>query len=966
MKQPHWLLKSLNIQKEEANPVFLMMIFSFFVGLSLSFYFTASNALFLKHFSPKMIPVSFIASGILVYLAWLLFSRIDRKNGLYRQVMLKYLFVFLSVTAISIGVRLADSQWLTFIMYTWVRVQVYITLVNFWGVAGRLFNIRQGKRIFGLISAGEVISIIIGYFSIPLILKVIKAPDLLFLSSFALLVCLGLVYLIFRNYKEQLEQQKPVAVAPKNEKKSEWNYLNLVKKPYFKMISLMALLPIFGYLFVDFLFLAQTKVEFSNNPETIARFLGIFLGSVAVLELIFKLFSGRFLNKYGLRPSLLSLPIILTFSIIMAALFGSLYGTVGLFFSFVALARLFERSIRGAVYEPAFQLLYQPVPAEQRLPFQNQIEGIPKASGTVLTGVVILVFSVIPAVTLVSYTWLFILILGFWIWISFKMYEEYRNMLKSKLSEMKSGNTDGENPMAVLIRQTVAGISQEIRPRVISFFEKADPLCTGMVLNEKVSSGSDLPFEYLIDYARSDLGSEREQAAILLGSSGRYNTYKLLINLLQDPDPAVRKAAILSSGRIRRVELWPYLIENLRIPAFTFTAVNALKLTGEAVLPELERVFEKTGTARTTRLKIITIAESMGTPAALKFLRNQILHPDHATRFQALLALSHLEYHAAATEISFIRATIENAVETMVWIMASVNDLTEHRGTEGLRQALIQELEDKKEHLFLLLSLIYDARTIGHIRSAIESKDANARIYALEISDMTISDEIKELFFPIFEDLPVSEKLHRFRHRFPQQKISLSERLEVIINCEVSKVSQWTKACALDALRAVPEQGEDFTAPLLAANMVHPDPLLSELAGWILYNRFPDYFNKTLYLFDKKKTPRLSGTLRKISWRENNTDRLLFEKIQLLKSDDFFAPVNETDLMNLILSTGDQPVTLPRTMNSSDKPRPGDIVVSSPEGYTLKIPADSLFEIISGNPVLTERYLNFFLQTNNA
>ena len=539
-------------------------------------------------------------------------------------------------------------------------------------------------------------------------------------------------------------------------------------------------------------------------------------------------------------------------------------------------------------------------------------------------------------------------------------------MLKSKLSEMKSGITDGENHMMALIRQTVAGASQEIRPRAIRFFEKADLLCTSLVMNKKVSTESDLSFEYLIDYARSDLRSERERAAILLGSSGRYNTYKLLINLLQDPDPAVRKAAILSSGRIRRVELWPYLIENLRIPAFTFTAVNALKLTGEAVLPELERVFEKTGTARTTRLKIITIAESMGTPAALKFLRNQILHPDHVTRFQALLALSHLEYHATATEISFIRTTIEHAVETMVWIMAAVNDLTEHRGTESLRLALLQELEDKKEHLFLLLSLIYDARTIGHIRSAIESKDANARIYALEISDMTISDEIKELFFPIFEDLPVSEKLHRFRHRFPQQKISLPERLEVIINSEVSKVSQWTKACALDALRAIPDQGEAFTAPLLAANMVHPDPLLSELAGRILCNRFPDYFDQTLSLFDKKKTPGLSGTLRKIIWRENNTDLLLFEKIQLLKSDDFFAPVNETDLMNLILCTGDQPVTLPGAMNGSDKPRPGEIVVTSPEGYTLKIAADCLFEIISGNPVLTERYLNFFLQTNNA
>ncbi len=87
------------------------------------------------------------------------------------------------------------------------------------------------------------------------------------------------------------------------------------------LISLMALLPIFGYLFVDFLFLAQTKNEFANNPETIAGFFGVFLGFVAIIELVFKLISGRFLNKYGLKPSLISLPLILLSGVLMAASF---------------------------------------------------------------------------------------------------------------------------------------------------------------------------------------------------------------------------------------------------------------------------------------------------------------------------------------------------------------------------------------------------------------------------------------------------------------------------------------------------------------------------------------------------------------------------------------------------------------------------------------------------------------------
>jgi len=37
------LIRILNLRKEESKAVFYLMIFSFFVGLSMSFYFAASN-----------------------------------------------------------------------------------------------------------------------------------------------------------------------------------------------------------------------------------------------------------------------------------------------------------------------------------------------------------------------------------------------------------------------------------------------------------------------------------------------------------------------------------------------------------------------------------------------------------------------------------------------------------------------------------------------------------------------------------------------------------------------------------------------------------------------------------------------------------------------------------------------------------------------------------------------------------
>ncbi len=924
-----------------------------------------------------MIPVSFIASGIIVYIAWFIFSKIDRQLSLYHQVTLKFLFVFLSVLVISIGVWAFDTAWLAFVMYTWVRIMVYITLVNFWGMAGRLFNIRQGKRIFGLISIGEVVSIIIGYFSIPLILQFLKAPDLLFLASSSLFVCLGLVFIIFKTFKAQFFTEHTPLLQAQTGKESEWNYWNLLKKPYFLMISLMALFPIFGYLFVDFLFLAQTKKEFANNPETIARFFGIFLGSVAILELILKLFSGRFLNKFGLKPSLLSLPVILLFSIFLAAIFGTIYGTVGLFFAFIILARLFERSIRGAMYEPAFQLLSQPVPTSQRLVFQNQIEGIPKALGTVITGMVILLFSSIHAFSLVHFNWLFILVLILWIWIAFKMYNEYRNMLKTKLSELKHDNRDERDPMVELIRQTFIDAQPAQYKKLIDLFDKTEPSALKACIegdpeilsalnketiseNHEEMEADDYPFEYLVELARSEDAGKRLRVAGMLGTSVRYHTYKLLISLLKDPDPDVQRAALISSGKIRRVELWPHIIENLAIPKLSHAAGLAVKIIGEPILQDLDRFFEKAGTNKQIQLSILRVFETIGGIKAVKYLREKLYHPDNDIRFQVLLSLSNLEYHASVAEIPFIKQTFEESVETMVWILAALGDISGEEETHNLRQSLLQELEEKKEHIFLLLSLLYDSKTIRHIRENIESKDTNAKIYALEISDMMISNEIKELFIPIFEDLTINERLIRFGNRCPQEKLEMFDRIEDIIQKDYSRITRWTKACAIKLLENFHEVEPERNNILLAANVVNPDPLLGELSAWILFHTDRNYYAETLKRFEKKESLRLSTIVSTIESRMKNANLLCFEKVLLLKNSEFFAPVTEQQLLNLIAGiTG-----FPEPSQVSEQQHAGDMLITSGSGYTLHIPKENLFELMNGDPVMTERYLHLFYKNN--
>jgi len=1005
MKKESRILKIMNIRPEESKAVYLLIAFSFFTGLTLSFYFTASNAIFLRHFKPSMIPVSFIVSGVLIYLAWLAFSKIDRRLSFSNQVLVKMVFVFITVLAISIGVYVLNNSWLIFIMYTWVRIVVYMTLVTFWGIAGKLFNIRQGKRIFGLIGIGEVISVMIGYFSIPLILNFLKASELLFLSSATLLLCFIMAQIILRTFKDQLSESNTLNQKTIIKKVPETSYWKLVKEPYFMLISLMALLPIFGYLFVDFLFLSQTKIEFANNPETIAGFFGIFLGFVAFIELVFKLISGRFLDKYGLKPSMISLPVILLASIFIAATFGSLYGAVGLFFAFISMARLFERSVRSAFYEPAFQLLYQPVPVNQRLIFQNQIEGIPKALGTVITGVVILLFSTIHSFNLIHYNWFFILVLSFWIWIAVKMYEAYRNMLKSKLHELKSDKTSIHRSLNEIVNQKLKSASEEDFERIFKICEIANPVFTEeilelmfdeapeavklMILNklldrqmvnsvrfvkglntdlyseelklrirttlEYLQYAENMSFDEIAQLCKSTEPFERLKAVYLLGSSGKYSTIKLLHGLTKDSSLEVKRAVIIASGKVKRYELWPFITENLSIPHYAGAALLAVQRIGEPILSEVEHLFDKSSGNVLVQIRILKLYETLEGGKAIKFLRDKMFFPNKDVRNQALVSLSNRNYQAVASEIQPLKTIIEETVEYILWLLASLQDLHDFEESFELKMALLAEMEGQKEHLFFLLSLIYDITTINHIREHIESKDANAKVYALEIGDMMISDDIKEIFFPIFEDLPIQERLNRFTFTFPQEKLNPKERIYDILNKEYLLTNRYSKTCALKILGILKKEDNLQAERVLAANLVHNDRLLSEVAATSLHHLNLTYYEQIMSSLKKRGNKEIVGLEKLINLHGQKKEFLMFEKVGLLKDTDLFTTVSEIDIIRFLTMFPEIEIKKSINRNIENIQDSQIAYLKSADGIIIEVPIFALYEFMMSTNELAEK-----------
>ena len=77
-----------------------------------------------------------------------------------------------------------------------------LAMLGFWGTTGRLFTLRQGKRLFGLVDAGLIIGIIISCYTIPVLLSFkFESHNILLVSASSVLVATIIQILIGARFR---------------------------------------------------------------------------------------------------------------------------------------------------------------------------------------------------------------------------------------------------------------------------------------------------------------------------------------------------------------------------------------------------------------------------------------------------------------------------------------------------------------------------------------------------------------------------------------------------------------------------------------------------------------------------------------------------------------------------------------------------------------------------------------------
>lgn len=876
------LLKMLDIEADEIERVLLLFIMGFSMGMFIATVSVASQSLFLEHFSEtEDLPVALLVSGFFGLVATFIYNFLQNRVPFSALAIISLLTVAGITAFIEFGeVFFADPNDMYAFGFTQILPFSFIVYLVFWGSFGRLFNLRQAKRLVGVVDIGAMFAAFIAFFSIPVLLGFFERTQALY--GFALVsIIIFIALFIYLNIKHL---SKARSFAEEKAMSRKLSARDFIHNRYILYMSLFVIFSMMAMTFVDYSFFNVTTLQM--KAEQLASFLSSFEALIVVFcFLIQVLATDRIQAIYGMRVSLLVSPVLIGIFTVAALALGFFFGYSPedsffvIFFMAIAASKLFIKSLKEGLENPTLKLYLLPIESKIRIDVQTKIEGIVTAIASVIAGAFILLIIQFEIFNLIHITLFTLPIIALWYFVINKMHRSYRHTLQDTLVKNKEAadvtvtkeytlNEVLENQVTstaedkviyglklmeklepTLFENAVIRLTNSENDRIRKFAEEKvqsqgiekDPERTDLrkLAARAVSETEDSDLlsispEKLMKLSKSPKQQDRLLAAKLLRKLVSQKTIFILLELLRDADPRVRFEALQTARKTRRQETWPVLIEMLSSPLYSHHAAAALKSAGERVLTTLEGAFHKSGQSDLVMLRIVQIIGRIGGDQALQLLWRKADYPDKRIVKQILYSLRYINYRAQGREARDVMDLLDTEMSKTLWNLAALEELPRTPEWTFLRQALREEIADNYDQITMLLSILYDPQSVELVRENIESGEPDNIAFAMELLDLFIDPELKPKLVPLLDDSSTEEKLRQLQLVYPRESYTPIQVVNYILNRDFNQNNRWTKACAIHASAFMP----DFRVSRgLVAQVFNSDRLLQETAAWVVYNK---------------------------------------------------------------------------------------------------------------------------------
>ncbi|MEA2028744.1 MAG: hypothetical protein U9N49_07185 [Campylobacterota bacterium] len=416
---------SQTIEKDEFLPLTMLFMHSFLSGIALIFFETTANTIFLVDLGVSHLPYVYILSAIVSIVAGYSYTLFEERLDIKMLLKIMLGFVLFIVTSFVILIQISNHPFISLALMVFKDLIWIFVSMEFGLLIGIILNIRQGKRLFGILMSGEILAGIIGGLSVGFILNFIDTKHLLVISIIALLFSMLLLVQIIDKFSERFDQIPPKA----HQEGSLVSTHKILSNNYYLLFFALSALACLIFYFIDYIFYHSIEQQY-QSPKELASFFGLFFALLNIINLLSSLFiSGRMLSHFGVIFGLLVMP--------MIALFGSSFlllisvASLGIGFVVVVGIKVLIEVSDLSILNPTFKTLYQSIPIKYRPKVMAYKESIIEPLAMGVAGLMLLGLTALA--TLQTLYIVIILLALVWLFLSKAIKKHYLNALEAML-----------------------------------------------------------------------------------------------------------------------------------------------------------------------------------------------------------------------------------------------------------------------------------------------------------------------------------------------------------------------------------------------------------------------------------------------------------------------------------------------------------------------------------------------------
>jgi len=488
------LLRWLNLRPEEGERTWLMFAFYTVTTVGLSWLDNSTAGLFVDRYGAVGLPLIYLCNALLGSALGMAYSWMQRILPLRQAIVTIPLVIALPLVLFRMGLGIEHLAAITvFMMRLWLDVTYVLNDINTSITANQLFNIREIKRTYPLISSGVLVADVISGFSLPLLLKWVGLQNVLLMAAAMIALGGGILFYLSKTYRQAfpdapsrfLEDGGGGDYSPNRRLQGPLRSYAVWLVGFFVLAQVLQLL-------IEFQFLNQLELQNEGRTdvaESIASFLGLFNGVLGLAELITQWsLSSRAIERFGLFRSAAAQPVAIALAAVasLAGGFAWFGGVSSLFIGAIAI-KFVDELLRYTLFASAGPVLFQPVPDNVRSALQARVRGLFEylstgLGGGLVLGTVWVCANWLPAAWASFQSWVFVaqiaIFASLWLLVVWGLRSRYVSLLVLSAERGRLGAIDVDSStlkLAVIEALEQPGTTIEDKQSCIELLSRIDP-----------------------------------------------------------------------------------------------------------------------------------------------------------------------------------------------------------------------------------------------------------------------------------------------------------------------------------------------------------------------------------------------------------------------------------------------------------------------------------------------------------